>query len=57
MNAPTAHALVAFEESFLDDGVKAICDCGWSSPLYCEDKEDAQRDWEQHWRDEEGVTV
>ena len=25
------HELVAYEEDFLEDGVKAVCVCGWMS--------------------------
>lgn len=31
INSRVGHALSAFEESFLEDGVTAVCECGWKS--------------------------
>jgi hypothetical protein len=25
------HSLIAYEEDFLEDGVTAVCECGWKS--------------------------
>jgi hypothetical protein len=41
------HQLTAYEEDFLEDGIIAVCACGWTSRR-CSNREHANREQRQH---------
>ena len=47
--AKMVHQLTAYEEDFLEDGVKAVCACGWTSRRR-DNQEDAAYEQRQHER-------